>query len=124
MDRSLSTLERAASVIRREGTQVAATVFLILAAAVSADAQCDYHLQFSGQYRASIFDVFIDNNDLWTATGYGIQLFDRSTDPPQLVSSVAIPGLTRIVRASNGVAYAAGTSGISVVQRVGKSLQF
>jgi hypothetical protein len=85
--------------------------------------QCDYRLQYSGQYRASIFDIAIDGNDLWTASGYGVQLYDRSDDPPRLSGSVGIPGLTRVVRASHGVAYAAGTSGISVVRRNGRALQ-
>lgn len=90
---------------------------------VSAYPQCDYHARYSGEYRASIFDIAIDNNDLWTASGYGVQLFDRSVDPPRLVATAAAPGLTRIVRASNGVAYAAGKSGISVIRRIGSSLQ-
>ncbi len=85
--------------------------------------QCDYRQQFSGEYRASIFDISIDGNDLWTASGYGVQLYDRAVDPPRLVASVGIPGLTRVVRASNGIAYAAGSIGISVVQRSGRSLK-
>ncbi|HEY3056627.1 MAG TPA: hypothetical protein VGK31_11920 [Thermoanaerobaculia bacterium] len=89
----------------------------------SALPQCDYRFQYSGAYRASIFDVFVDNNDLWTATGYGVQLYDRSIDPPRLVAAVGIAGLTRVVRGANGIAYAAGTSGIAVVRRSGRSLQ-
>ncbi|MGZ5475047.1 MAG: hypothetical protein ACXW29_01040 [Thermoanaerobaculia bacterium] len=56
--------------------------------------QCDDRLQYSGQYRASIFDIAIDGNDLWTASGYGVQLYDRSVDPPRLSGSAGIPGLT------------------------------
>lgn len=103
--------------------RVIAAVLSTLLIAVSAYPQCDYQVQFSGEYRATIFDIAIDNNDLWTASGYGVQLFDRSVDPPRLVATAAAPGLTRIVRASNGVAYAAGTTGISVIRRNGKSLQ-
>lgn len=94
--------------------------FFVVATALS---QCNYQLQFSGEYRASILDISIDNNDLWAASGYGVQLYDRSVDPPRLVGSIGIPGITRVVRASNGVAYAGGTSGIAVVQHNGKSLQ-
>jgi hypothetical protein len=85
--------------------------------------QCNYHLLYSGEYRASIFDISIDGNDLWTASGYGVQLYDRSVNPPRLSGSVGIPGLTRLVRASHGVAYAGGPNGISVVRRNGRVLQ-
>ncbi|HSP16996.1 MAG TPA: hypothetical protein VLV78_19775 [Thermoanaerobaculia bacterium] len=96
------------------------TTFLITATAF---AQCDYKPQFSAPFRASILDLSIDNNDLWAATGYGVQLFDRSTDPPRLVASIGIPGLTSVVRASNGTAYAGGTNGVAVVRRTGSTLQ-
>ena len=85
--------------------------------------QCDYHLLSSSGYRASIFDIWIDGNDLWAATGYGVQLFDRTVDPPRLIGSVSVPGLTRVVRAANGIAYAGGGSGIAVIRRNGNSLQ-
>ncbi len=91
--------------------------------AASALPQCDYRVQFSGEYRASIFDIAIDGNDLWTASGYGVQLYDRSVDPPRLIATAGVPGVTRIVRVSNDVAYAAGTNGISVIGRTGSSLQ-
>lgn len=99
---------------------VASTLFLF---GTTGFAQCDYRLQYSGEYRASIFDIFIDGNDLWTASGYGIQLYDRSVDPPRLMASAGIPGLTRVVRASNGIAYAAGSMGIAVVRREGRALK-
>ena len=103
--------------------RVIAGVLSTFLLAASAFAQCDYRTQFSGDYRASIFDIAIDNNDLWTASGYGVQLYDRSVDPPRLTATVGVPGITRVIRESNGVAYAGGTSGISVVRRNGNSLQ-
>lgn len=96
------------------------SAFLLFTA--TAFPQCDYHQQFSGEYRASIFDISIDGNDLWTASGYGVQLYDRSADPPRLVATAGIAGLTRVVRASNGIAYAGGIGGISVVRHSGRSL--
>ena len=54
--------------------------------------QCTYSLGYSGAFRASYLDIVIDNNDLWAATSYGVQLFDRSVDPPALVASIAVPG--------------------------------
>ncbi len=98
-------------------------LFSIFILSTTAFPQCDYHLQYSGGYRASIYDLWVDGNDLWAATGYGVQLFDRSIDPPQLVATVAVPGLTRVVRAANGIAYAGGNSGIAVVRKNGASLQ-
>ncbi len=91
--------------------------------ASTALAQCDYKPQFSAPFRASILDLSIDNNDLWAATGYGVQLYDRSVDPPRLVAAIGIAGLTSVVRGSNGVAYAGGTNGVSVIRRSGNSLQ-
>src|SRR5476649_286718 len=92
--------------------RVIAGVLSTFLLAVSASAQCDYRAQFSGEYRASIFDIAIDNNDLWTASGYGVQLFDAAVDPPRLIATAGVPGVTRVIRESNGVAYAGGMSGI------------
>ncbi|HEV8659775.1 MAG TPA: hypothetical protein VGS96_14280, partial [Thermoanaerobaculia bacterium] len=104
-------------------TQTLSSAFLIFLFASTALSQCDYRFQYSGAYRASIFDVWIDNNDLWAATGYGAALYDRSVDPPRLAAATGIAGLTRVVRGANGIAYAAGTNGITVVRRNGRSLQ-
>ncbi|HSP35905.1 MAG TPA: hypothetical protein VLU46_16450 [Thermoanaerobaculia bacterium] len=95
----------------------------ILFAAAPALPQCDYRFQYSGQYRASILDLAVDNNDLWAASGYGVALYDRSVDPPKLVATAGLPGVTSIVRVANGIVYAAGTSGLSIIQRSGKTLQ-
>jgi hypothetical protein len=99
------------------------TTLICLFLAAAAFAQCDYKPQFSAPFRASILDLWIDNNDLWAATGYGVQLFDRSVEPPRLVGSIGIPGTTSVVRASNGTAYAGGTNGIAVIRHTGSSLQ-
>ncbi|HEX9164171.1 MAG TPA: hypothetical protein VF980_20885 [Thermoanaerobaculia bacterium] len=106
------------------GRVIAVLLSFFLLSSGSAFSQCDYRLQFSGEYRASVFDIWIDGNDLWTASGYGVQLYDRTIDPPRLTGSVRIPGLTRLVRAANGVAYAGGSAGLSVVRKSGGSLQF
>jgi hypothetical protein len=85
--------------------------------------QCNYTPVFSGEYRASMLDLALDGNDLWTATSYGLQLFDRSVDPPAAVATIALPGITRIVRVSNGLAYAASGSQIQIVRKNGRTLQ-
>src|ERR1044072_7853568 len=75
--------------------------------------QCNLAPVYSAQFRTSILDIAIDNNDLWAATSYGISLYDRRIDPPKLVASIPAPGITRVVRAANGTIYAG--SGSSVV---------
>ena len=98
--------------------------FLLLSLiAVPALPQCNYQLVYSGQFRTSALDLALDGNNLWLATGYGISLFDRSVDPPALVTSVAVPGVTRVVRAANGTAFAGSGTSIDVITRNGKRLQ-
>ena len=87
-----------------------AAAVLLLFLGLPLAAQCNSSLVYSGPFRASYLDIAIDGNDLWAATGYGIQLFDRSVDPPALVTSISVPGMTRVVKAVNGVAYAGSGS--------------
>src|SRR5258707_11039060 len=74
----------------------------------TAFSQCNYSLVASVPFRATAYDVFIDGNDLWVATGYGVSLYDRGVDPPKRAAVVAVPQTTKIVRAANGTAYAPG----------------
>ena len=97
------------------------SLFLLLFAAAAFPA-CNYSPVYSGQYRASVLDLAVDGTNLWTATSYGVSLYDRSIDPPALVASIAIPGITRVVRTANGLAYAASGSKITILQRNGASL--
>src|SRR6476661_9253892 len=85
-------------------------------------AQCNSSLVYSGPFRASYLDLAVDGNDLWAATSYGVQLFDRSVDPPALIASVGVPGITRVVRAVNGAAYAGSGSSVYVIHKSGKTL--
>ncbi|HVR40289.1 MAG TPA: hypothetical protein VMU84_14430 [Thermoanaerobaculia bacterium] len=100
-----------------------AFLLLLLFSSVPAFPQCSLTPIFSGQFRASYLDVSVDGNDLWAATGYGLQLFDRTVDPPALIATLAIPGTTRVVRAKNGIAYTGSGSSIYVVRRAGKTLE-
>lgn len=95
--------------------RVTAVLFLFLAHPLFP--QCQYQLEYSGQFRSSFLDLSIDGSDLWAATGYGVQRFDRSTDPPRVVGTVALPGLTQRVRARAGVAYVASGTSIHVVRK-------
>ncbi|MGH9423388.1 MAG: hypothetical protein ACRD3J_25670, partial [Thermoanaerobaculia bacterium] len=100
-----------------------AVAISILFLAVSAFPQCNLTQVASIPFRASYLDISIDGNDLWAATSYGLSLYDRSVDPPVLVASLPLPGITRTVRASNGLAYAGSGSTIFVVRKNGRSLQ-
>ena len=78
--------------------------------------QCNFAPVYSAQFRTSILDIAVDNNDLWAATSYGISLYDRSVDPPKLVTSIPVPGITRVVRVAGGTIYAGSGSSIFLIQ--------
>jgi hypothetical protein len=102
--------------------RVAVAVSLLLIPAV-AFPQCNLTQVASVPFRASYLDVAIDNNDLWSATSYGVALYDRSIDPPALIASLPLPGITRVVRAVNGIAYAGSGSTLYIVRKNGRALQ-
>jgi hypothetical protein len=101
--------------------RVAVLVGLLLVP--QAYSQCSVAPVFSAQLRSTFNDLALDGADLWTATSYGLSLYDRGVDPPALVASVAISGTTRVVRAANGSAYAGSGSSIVVVQKNGRALK-
>jgi hypothetical protein len=98
-------------------------VLPVLLLSLPAFSQCNYSLVASVPFRSTAYDVTIDGNDLWLASGYGVALYDRSVDPPVLSSEVAVPQTTRLVRAANGTAYAAGGASVAVIVKNGKQLQ-
>lgn len=102
--------------------RVVAVLTTILTAA-SLLAQCNFTPVASDQFRSSVLDLAVDGNDLWAATSYGIALYDRSVTPPRLMTSVAIPGTTRLVRVSNGVAYVGSGNALVIVRKNGRALQ-
>lgn len=85
--------------------------------------QCNLTPIHSAPYRASYLDVAVDGTDLWAATSYGVQLLDRTTDPPRIVASMAVPGTTRVVRPVGGIVYTGSGSSLWVVRRSGSALQ-
>jgi hypothetical protein len=85
--------------------------------------QCNLTQVASVPFRASYLDVAIDGNDLWTATSYGVSLYDRGVDPPALIASLALPGITRSVRISNGIAYVGSGSTLFIVRKSARALQ-
>jgi hypothetical protein len=102
--------------------RVAVAISLLLLS-TTAFPQCNLSQVASIPFRASYLDIAIDGNDLWATTSYGLSLYDRTVDPPALVASIALPGITRAVRAANGRAYAGSGSTLYIVGKNGKSLQ-
>jgi hypothetical protein len=102
--------------------RVAVAVSLIFLPVV-AFPQCNLTQVASVPFRASYLDVAIDGNDLWTATSHGVSLYDRGVDPPSLIASLPLPGITRVVRVANGIAYAGSGSTLYIVRKNGRALQ-
>ena len=102
--------------------RVAVAVSLLLVS-FAAFPQCNLSQVASVPFRASYLDIAVDGNDLWAATSYGVSLFDRSLDPPALVVAFPLPGVTRVVRATNGLAYVGSGSSLYVVRKNGRTLQ-
>jgi hypothetical protein len=102
--------------------RVAVAVSLLLVS-FEAFPQCNLTQVASVPFRASYLDIAIDGNDLWAATSYGVSLFDRSVDPPALIVAFPLPGITRVVRAVNGLAYVGSGSSLFVVRKNGRNLQ-
>jgi hypothetical protein len=102
--------------------RVAVAVSLLLLP-IGAFPQCNLTQVASIPFRASYLDIAIDGNDLWAATSYGISLYDRSIDPPALVASLPLPGITRVVRVANGIAYVGSGSTLDIIRKNGRSLQ-
>src|SRR3954453_17244743 len=96
--------------------RVAAFLLSLSVLSVSSSGQCTFSPVYSAQFGTSILDIAIDNNDLWAATSYGVSLYDRSIDPPRLVLSIGLPGVTRVVRVANGTVYAGSGTAIVLIR--------
>ncbi len=103
--------------------RVAVLSLLAVLLAKAALPQCSYSPVASAPFRSTAYDVAVDGNDLWLATGYGVALYDRSVDPPKLTALVGVPQTTKLVRASNGTAYAGSGDSIAVIRKAGGRLQ-
>ncbi|MGA7617270.1 MAG: hypothetical protein WBX15_19060 [Thermoanaerobaculia bacterium] len=97
--------------------QVVFSMSLLAFFGVDAHAGCNWSSRYSGAYRHSALDVFVDGNDLWSATSYGVTLYDRTIDPPRPIGSVEVPGPTSRVRAGGGFAWAASGSSIYAIRK-------
>jgi hypothetical protein len=100
-----------------------AAVLISLLFAAPLFPQCNLAPVAGAQFRSTIFDLAVDGNRGWAATGYGITLYDLNAEPPLILDTLGLPRTTRLVRAANGVAYVASGSAIQVVRWNGRALQ-
>lgn len=94
--------------------RVAVLSLFLLVLSLPASSQCNWTNRFSGQYRTTALDLAVDGEQVWLATGYGVQLFDGTT----LLDSASVTGTTRAIATSgNGIAYAGSGATIYVLTR-------
>lgn len=98
-------------------------VLVLLLSSFPVLAQCTFNRFQSAPFRASFLDVAVEGNDLWAATGYGVQLYDRSREVPILIASAAVPEHTRVVRTNGGLTYVGSGRTLSVFRRVGSTIE-
>jgi len=103
--------------------RVAAIPFLLFLLSFPAYPQCNLAPVYSAPFRSSVLDIAVDGNDLWAATSYGVSLYDRNVDPPKLMASIAVPGVTRVVRVAGGTVYAGSGSSIVSIRKSGSGLE-
>jgi len=89
----------------------------------TATAQCTFQFDHSAQFRASFVDIAVDAGDLWAATVYGVQLYDRNAEPPRLLASLALPGNSEAIEARDGTAFIGSGASLYSVRRAGARLQ-
>lgn len=83
----------------------------------TAFSQCDFRLLHSAALRSTYFDLAVDGNEIWAATGYGVQLLDRLSSPPSVIALTAVPGVTRTLDVRGGVVYAGSGNSVHVIRR-------
>jgi hypothetical protein len=98
-------------------------VLLLLLSGFPLFGQCTFARSYGAPFRASFLDLAIDGNDLWTVTGYGVQVYDRSREVPLLVASAPVAGNTRTMVVSGGVAYVGSGSTLHVLRRNGTAIE-
>lgn len=97
-----------------------AAVLLSFLLVSSLGADCNFSPRYSGQFRATVYDVAIDGDFVWTATGYGVQLMQATANGPELLDAVALPGSSRVIAPNgNGLAYAGSGDNLVVLRRTG-----
>src|SRR5688572_22191136 len=78
---------------------------------------CDYKLINSQPFRATALDVAVDGNQLWVATGYGVEAYDRTAFVPRLTAAIALPGTTSRIETSGSYIYVGSGSSLFILSR-------
>lgn len=104
--------------------RVAAVLLLLSSLSLDSFGQCGYVPRYSGQFRATVYDVAVDGAFLWTATGYGVQLLETTSRGPEVADAAAVAASTRAIAPNGtGLAYAGSGSKIVVLRRNGRSIE-
>ena len=85
--------------------------------------QCDYQALYSAPLRSTYFDIALEGNEIWAATGYGVQLLDGLSSPPRVLALVAVPDVTRTIEIRGGVIYAGSGTSVHVLRRIPTGLE-
>lgn len=87
-------------------------------------ADCNWTPRYSGQFRATVFDVAADGEGfVWLATGYGLQLLEPVPGRGYAIAgTLPIPGSTRTIELNGTLAYVGSGSRVYVVRRDGRKL--
>ena len=102
----------------------AISVFLFLLLPLPLFADCNWTPRYSGQFRATVFDVAADGEGfVWLATGYGLQILEPVPGRGYAIAgTLPIPGSTRAIELNGTLAYVGSGSRVYVVRRDGRKL--
>lgn len=105
------------------GRAISVFLFLLLTSS-PLFADCNWTPRYSGQFRATVFDVAADGEGfVWLATGYGLQILQPVAGHGYaIVATLPIPGATRAIELNGTLAYVGSGSRLYVVRRDGRKL--
>src|SRR5688500_8966361 len=105
--------------------RVAAVLLLVSLLSLDSSGQCEYGPRYSGQFRSTMYDLAIDGDYIWAATGYGVELLRITAKGPELVDAIAVLGETRSIAVASGqnIAYAGSGSRVFVLRRNGDEIE-
>ena len=98
------------------GRAAAVLLLSILAIPQALFGQCNYRAAASYPFRSSVFDVALDSSGwILVANGYGVGLYSDASTPPTAVTTLGLPGTTRILRRAGTFTYVGSGTNIVVV---------
>jgi len=98
-----------------------AAFLVLLTLSVPVLPQCSWTPRESASFRTTAYDLALDGALVWLATGYGVQLLD--SHGTRIADAVALPGVTRVIRADGqGRAYVGSGSRLYVLRRDGTAV--